>query len=276
MTLLIKSNSRLIFSSAAMRRARSADFQTRRAGRCRRSGRKIILHLPLGGEFGFQRIVSAAGRQQKFAPNRLRLAAENFLQHRVVDERLGHPLAVEVNPARGKFARLQRQRRHEIAENALDRVRRTAPDAEKSENMVNAKRVEITPHLRKPPLPPGEAVGGHARPVVSGKAPVLALGGKRIRRRARLHVQMVQLRRLPGVRAMPIDADGNVALQNQAGGVDVGGGVLELQMQMILHEIMERDRPHGAAAACRRSRPVWPMTSSLIFPPGEPGSVGGA
>ena len=56
-----------------------------------------------------------------------------------------------------------------MAEDAFDRVRRTAPDAEKSEDVVNAKRVEIIPHLREPFFPPRKAVGGHARPVVSGK-----------------------------------------------------------------------------------------------------------
>ena len=41
---------------------------------------------------------------------------------------------------------------------------------------------------------------------------------------------------------MPIDADGDVALDHQARRVRVCSGVLQLQVQVILHETVER---HG-------------------------------
>ena len=137
--------------------------------------------------------------------------------------------------------RFNRNRRNEIAEDAFDRVRRAAPDAEKSKNVVNAERVEIISHLREPLLPPRETVGGHARPVVSREAPVLALRGEGIRRRAGLQVHVKQLRLLPRIRAVPIHANGEVALQNESGGMHMRRRAPELQMQMILNEKVECD-----------------------------------
>src|SRR5208283_3148956 len=100
-------------------------------------------------------------------------------------------------------------------------VPRNAPDAKEAENVVNAKGVKITTHLREAPFPPIEAVLFHAQPIVSGEAPILAFGGEGVRRRARLHVGVKQRWLLPDIRAVRMDADGNVALQNQAPGMDI-------------------------------------------------------
>jgi hypothetical protein len=54
-------------------------------------------------------------------------------------------------------------------------------------------------------------------------------------------VHVIQFGRLPGVGAVAIDAYGDVALQYEAGGVDVSGGVLELEVQVILQKEMKRD-----------------------------------
>src|ERR1700679_4057750 len=40
---------------------------------------------------------------------------------------------------------------------------------------------------------------------------------------------------------MAIHADGDVALDNQSGGMDVGGGLAQLQVQMELDKKVERD-----------------------------------
>ena len=218
---------------------------------------KMIFHLPLGGEFWLERIQVVAGRGQKFLPDQIRRAAENFPQHRVGDEWLRQTLAVKNNSARRKFFFLHRDRRDEMAEDAFHRVRRAAPDAEETEDVVYAERVEIISHLREPFFPPRKTVVRHARPVVSGEAPVLALRRERIRRRARLQLQVEKFRRLPRIRAVLTDADGDVALQHEAGGVDVCRRFLELLVQVELEEKVERDFiPHrgGRHPACRSGR----------------------
>ena len=108
--------------------------------------------------------------------------------------------------------------------------------------MVNAEGVEIQIHLREAPLPPREPVLLHPRPVVSGEAPVLAFGRERIWRRTGLHVEVIQLRLLPGVRAMPMHANRNVALENNPVGVRVGGGFLQLPVQKKLDEAVQLNR----------------------------------
>ncbi len=146
-----------------------------------------------------------------------------------------------MDSALAEFRELHRNRRHKIAENALDRVCRAAPDAEEAEDVVNPKRVEVAAHLREPLFPPRKAVLHHARPVVGRESPVLALGRKRIRRRAGLHIRVEKFRLLPHIRATTTDADGDVALQNQALRVNVAGGFLKLKVQMKLDEIIEPD-----------------------------------
>ena len=93
---------------------------------------KISLYLPLRGELWFQRILVVAGGRQKLLPHIIGFAAENVPQHAVGDEWLGQTRSIKVNSARGKFLFLDRNRRDEVAKDALDRVRRATPDAEET------------------------------------------------------------------------------------------------------------------------------------------------
>ena len=129
---------------------------------------------------------------QELALHTFSAAAECFAQHGVVDEWPGEAIEVKRDAAGGEFGGPHRNGGHKITENAFDRVKRDAPDAEEAQNVINAKSVEVTTHLRQAPLPPIKAVLLHARPIVSGKAPILALGGEGVRRRAGLHVGVKQ------------------------------------------------------------------------------------
>ena len=83
-TLLIKSNKPfLIFALRSFGFARG----------------KIAFHLPLGGEFRFQRVNAAGVGIQKFAVDGSAVVAENFRQHGVGDERPGKTVAVERDAA---------------------------------------------------------------------------------------------------------------------------------------------------------------------------------
>ena len=115
-----------------------------------------------------------------------------------------------------------------MAEDAFDRVRRTAPDTEKSEDVVNAERVKIIAHLRETFFPPREAIGGHAWPVVSREAPVLSLRGEWVGWRAGLHVCVKKFWRLPHVCAVPMHADGNVTFYHEAALMHVRRRVAQL------------------------------------------------
>src|SRR5436190_21392599 len=101
-------------------------------------------------------------------------------------------IRVKWDVARRKIRLGNRHRGNEIAQNAFHGVRRNTPDPEESQDVINAKGVEVAAHLFETLLPPGEAVILHSRPVISGKPPILSLFRKRIGRRASLHVEVIK------------------------------------------------------------------------------------
>ena len=89
-----------------------------------------------------------------------------------------------------------------------------------AEDVINAEGVEIISHLRETAFPPREAIGRHARPIVSGEAPVLTFRRKRIRRCARLHIQVEEFRRLFAEAVTGALEDGVPAWGHLSGGLD--------------------------------------------------------
>src|SRR5579862_2651200 len=112
-------------------------------------------------------------RLQILLLNKICILAEQFGQHRVVDKWVRVALAIKRDSAARKFTRAHRQRRNKTAHQAFRRVYGNTPDAKKTENVINPKRVEVTTHLLEALLPPFEAIRLHPLPVVSRKAPVL-------------------------------------------------------------------------------------------------------
>src|SRR5579859_1084683 len=106
-----------------------------------------------------------------------------------------------------------------MSEDALDGIRGDRPDSKKAEDVVNAEGVKIIAHLGKALFPPRKTAGRHARPVVGGKTPVLALGGEGIGRGAGLPVHVEKLWRLPGISAVTVNPDGDIAFDDEAGRV---------------------------------------------------------
>src|ERR1700722_2166872 len=151
---------------------------------------EMFFHVPLGRKFRLERIQSARRGIEEiplYAPGAI---AKYFPQHIVIDEWMAKSFPVKGDPSRGKFADFHRYCGHEITKNAFDRVLWNAPDAKETKNVVDAKGIKVTTHLRKTPLPPIKAVLFHPWPIVGGKAPILAFGGEGVRRRAGLHVRV--------------------------------------------------------------------------------------
>lgn len=87
-------------------------------------------------------------------------------------------------------------------------------------------------YLRQPRPPPGIVVLGHLLPVVGREAPVLAVRIEVVGGGARRRVHAKEVRELPRVDAVAVDADGQVALEDDAVGACVVGGLFQLQKRV--------------------------------------------
>ncbi len=137
------------------------------------------------------------------------------------------------------FLARHRQRRLELSvETALLR-HRNLPDAEESEHVVDAVGVEILRHLAEAAHPPLTAVLHHLVPVVGGEAPVLSVFAEGIGRSACLPVEVEVARLSHHVGSVAVDADGNVALQDDALLACVLVGAVHLLVEVKLHIVPE-------------------------------------
>src|SRR5450432_2111058 len=90
-----------------------------------------------------------------------------------------------------EFAAIDGYGRRKMSQDTLYGFHRDAPYPEKTQDMIDAKGVEIIAHLLKAPLPPGKAVFFHHFPVISRETPVLSFDRKIVRRGAGLLIHMV-------------------------------------------------------------------------------------
>ena len=194
-------------------------------------------YAPLRRRFGAQRAVGDV------MPFHLRRgAAEEFAQYVVGRLRTGVAGVGQQKPCGGQLLARVGQRRPETAEQTVQRIGRYLPDAEETEDVVDAVDVEILPHFAQPRPPPAVAVARHRLPVVGREAPVLPRCGKGVGRRSGLPVEMEEVRILPYVGARRTDADRNIAFEDDAPLPCVTAGVAQLAVQMILQETVEIDR----------------------------------
>src|SRR5438105_5546204 len=105
--------------------------------------------------------------------------------------RSGIAVALEPDVLLPEFLPVQRNRGHEITHDPFNRVAGHAPDAEKTEDMIDPERVEVMADLLEALPPPTKTVFLHSLPIISRETPILAFRRKRIRWRPRLHVQIV-------------------------------------------------------------------------------------
>ena len=161
-----------------------------------------------------------------------------------------------------------RQRRVEMAHEAALVRNGNLPDAEESEDMVDAEGIEVLRHLAHPRLPPGEAVLLHFLPVIGRESPVLTVRGEGIRRGAGLAVHVEEFRMLPGIHAHAGNTDGKVSLDGDAMQVGISHRFLELFVQQVLQEAVEI---HLGRVLLREFQGFPPVVTAP-FPPG--GEIG--
>src|SRR5687768_6492020 len=108
-------------------------------------------------------------------------------------------VVIEPDAAFTKFGNIDGNGRYKNPQYAFHRIGGNAPDAEKTQYMINAEGIEIIAHLFEPPAPPDKTILLHALPVVGGETPVLSFHCKIVRGCARLPVHIVQFRCRPGI-----------------------------------------------------------------------------
>mmetsp|Transcript_6306 Transcript_6306/g.16140 ORF Transcript_6306/g.16140 Transcript_6306/m.16140 type:complete len:726 (-) Transcript_6306:375-2552(-) len=134
-----------------------------------------------------------------------------------------------------------RQAGGELSEQAPGGRRRHLPDTEEAKDVVNAVGVEILGHGPEARAPPAEAVLAHLTPVVCRKAPILAVLRVVVGGRARLLVHVEEVGLEPGVDAVVVDPDWEVALEHHPLALTVLRRLLELQVKPVLDHPVEGD-----------------------------------
>ncbi len=199
---------------------------------------EICRHLGLRVDIGLQAVSAVDHIIQETLLRLGGVASEEIAEHPLHDQRIG--VQVHVNPkiiVGAHLVGMERHRRIEDSEQAMDRVHRNLPYTEESEDMVDAVSVEILRHLAEARFPPCEAVAAHLLPVVGGESPVLSQHGEVVRGRSGLAVHIEQARVDPRVGACAADADGYVALEDHAMVVGVVAHLTQLFVEEILDEV---------------------------------------
>ena len=177
---------------------------------------EVGLYGTLGGKLGAQapNIVVRVGEESALHP--LLLFAEDAPQDVVTNERLRHEVALEAQTKAVDFVFAHGQSRRELPQQALHTVGGDFPNAEETENVVDAVGREVLRHVGETTLPPQIAILAHGLPVVGGEAPVLPIGREGIGWRTGLSVQIEIERFYPCFHRVARNADGDVALQDDA------------------------------------------------------------
>ncbi|MBR4822069.1 MAG: 4-alpha-glucanotransferase, partial [Bacteroidales bacterium] len=169
---------------------------------------------------------------------RLRVTAVDARVPEALVVRILQEQAVHGQSPVGNLLQGIRHRRAEMPHQAALLRHGNLPDAEESQDMVDAECVEVLRHLAQAALPPRIVILGHLVPVVGRESPVLPVHGKRIRRCAALRIHVEQVGMAPCIHARAADADGQVALEHHALAVRIGADLLELLVEVVLHEAM--------------------------------------
>ena len=198
-------------------------------------------HLALGIVFRthFPDIVMAV--LQECFLHEICLFTEHAVKNILVDERTCHEILLEVQAEVLDFFYTHRQCRNELAEQTMYGMRRNFPDAEESEDVVDAVGGEVFGHLAEAFLPPQVVVLFHHVPIVGRESPVLSVGREGIGWCARLSVHVEVIRFNPGFHAVSADTDRNVPLEDDTLLTGVVTGFQQLDVQVVLDVIIVGD-----------------------------------
>ena len=146
------------------------------------------------------------------------------------------------------------------------RVGRNLPYPEESQHVVDTIGIEILGHLTETTHPPTATVLEHDLPVISRKAPVLAVDRKIIGRRTGLAIQIKVVRLHPSLHTVAADADGNVSLQNDTLRTSIIGSRKQLFMQAELYIIVVRNFIIGRSGRTAKGTYVFPPVFRILRP----------
>src|ERR1700733_8564754 len=172
----------------------------------------------------------------------LRVVAKDVPQDRIAYKWPGIPVIIEPDVPLLELHPMDGNSRVKMAQDPFHHFHRDAPDTKESQDMIDAEPVEIIAHVRETALPPGVTVFLHFLPVVGRKTPVLPLDGEVVGRSAGLHIHMVKPWFHPGITAVAVDTDGDIALQDDAVLVRMIDRIAQLEVKMVLDEILQNDR----------------------------------
>ena len=182
---------------------------------CRIIPTDMCFNLSLGSHFISQSIPSS-GHGDQIGLEKSDILPEHFPQHMIRNVGPAKPGHIKTDPPLFKFMRANGKRRHESTHDAFDCIHRDRPDPEKSKDMIDPESIEITTHLSESTLPPIKPVLLHPWPLIRRESPVLAFNREIIRRRTRLHIEVEECRLHPCLDPMPVHANGNISLQDDA------------------------------------------------------------
>src|SRR5215472_12888728 len=115
---------------------------------------EVVFHLSLCCELRLE-LISAHGErvEEAFLDILAHVRTKPLEQDRVRDEGFDVAVRLEADASPHKFTDVHWDCRHEVTHNSLHRVNRDAPNAEKTQDVVNTKCIEIVPHLSEALLP---------------------------------------------------------------------------------------------------------------------------
>ncbi len=166
---------------------------------------------------------------------------EDAVEHPVGDERRGVALLLEVEAVAAYLVGCHGEGRRELTEQTVDGLDGYLPDAEETQDVVDAVGVEVFGHIAEAAYPPLAAVLEHLIPVVGGEAPVLTVDREGVGRCTSLTVEVEVARLHPDVAAVAAHADGDIALEDDVVLTGVLMGVGHLLIEDELYEIPEGD-----------------------------------
>ena len=143
------------------------------------------------------------------------------------------------------------------------------PNAEEAQDVVNAVSRKVFRHFAKAALPPSVVVRRHNVPVVSGEAPVLTVGREGVGRCSRLSVHIEVMGFYPRLNAATVNANGDVALENDALRLGIATHIAELDVKQVLQEAIERH----IGIVLRQTLHLFLIVNGIVLPVAEVGSI---
>ena len=153
-----------------------------------------------------------------------------------------------------------------MPQQTMYRVGRNLPYPEESQHVVDTIGIEILGHLTETTHPPTATVLEHDLPIISRKAPVLAVDRKIIGRRTGLAIQIKVVRLHPSFHTVATDTYGNVSLQNDSLRTGIIGSRQQLFMQAELYIIIVRNFLVGRSGRTAKSTYVFRPVFRILRP----------